>query len=75
MGTRKIDDCRARLDVTDRVRGVLGALVFADAEGRVLGVQLTGYMMSVIYVPPGFAAAAIQQMLASTRAAIERQAE
>lgn len=73
--TRKIDDCRAPLEPTDRLRGLFGAIVFAAADGRVLGVQLTGYMLSVLYVRPGMSAAAIQQMLASNRAAIERQAE
>lgn len=75
MLTRQIDDCRAPLDAADRVHGLLGALVFASADGRVLGVQLTGYMMSVIYVRPGLSAAELQQLLASNRAAIERQAE
>lgn len=75
MLTRKIDTCRAPLEPTDRLHGLLGASVFAAADGRVLGVQLEGYMMSVIYVRPGLSTAEIQQMLASHRAAIERQAE
>jgi hypothetical protein len=70
-------DCEFQpaVDQTHPGQGGLPFYLFVDADSRIVGAQLVGYMSAELYLAPGITGDRLRTMLAAQREEIGRQAE